>query len=79
VVGILAAVAVHLGRPRNDFQGLDALAPLWNELHRRHCEVADYKGLVTDLDVSWTSRLPWYGRLLSSGAWYVTAGTDEGV
>jgi ribosomal protein S18 acetylase RimI-like enzyme len=34
--------------------------------------------LVQDVDVSWTRRLDWYRRLVTSGASYVTATDDHG-
>jgi ribosomal protein S18 acetylase RimI-like enzyme len=69
---------VHISRPRNDPEGLDELAPLWKELHRHHREVADYQPLVADFELSWTSRLALYRRLLADGGCYLIASTDGG-
>jgi hypothetical protein len=46
-------MAIHIGRPRTDFEGLDDLEPLWLELHRHHLEVSKYQSLVQDLGFSW--------------------------
>ena len=69
---------VHISDPRSDLDGLADLAPLWAELHDHHRDVADYRGLVRDLDLSWNRRLDWYRRLLATGASYVTAADDDG-
>jgi GNAT superfamily N-acetyltransferase len=71
-------MAVQISRPRNDPEGLEELAPLWTELHGHHRQVADYQPLVADLELSWTSRLAWYRRLLADGGCYLTAHTGEG-
>src|ERR1700733_5945895 len=77
-VGWSRLMAVHISRPRNDPEGLDELAPLWKELHRHHREVADYQPLVADFELSWTSRLALYRRLLADGGCYLIASTDGG-
>ena len=71
-------MATRVSEPRTDVEGLHDLAPLWEELHRHHQDVADYRGLVQDVGLSWTRRLHWYRRLLAEGASYVTAIDDAG-
>jgi GNAT superfamily N-acetyltransferase len=71
-------MVAHISRPRSDPGGLEELAPLWKELHGHHREVADYQPLVSDLELSWTSRFAWYRRLLAGGGCYLTADTDGG-
>jgi ribosomal protein S18 acetylase RimI-like enzyme len=68
----------RISDPRNDVDGLADLAPLWAELHRHHLEVSEYRGLVANLDSSWSRRLLLYRRLLAEGASYVTAADHEG-
>ncbi len=64
---------IRLSEPRTDPAGLEELRSLWIELHGHHREVADYRDLVADVDVSWERRLSWYRRLLREGAAYITA------
>jgi GNAT superfamily N-acetyltransferase len=71
-------MAIKVSDPRTDVEGLTHLAPLWEQLHRHHQEVADYKVLVHDPAVSWRRRLSWYRQLLADGAAYVTATDDDG-
>ena len=71
-------MAIKVSDPRTDVEGLTHLAPLWEQLHRHHQAVADYKVLVHDPAVSWTRRLRWYRPLLADGAAYLTATDDEG-
>lgn len=73
-----ASVAVNISQPRTDVAGLEALEPLWRELHSHHLEVADHQGLVRDGDLSWSSRRSWYGRLMETGAAYLTASDERG-
>jgi GNAT superfamily N-acetyltransferase len=67
-----------VSEPRTDLEGLIALAPLWEQLHRHHQEVAEHHSLVGDAALSRTMRLDWYRRLLAEGAAYVTATDDAG-
>lgn len=69
-------MAIQVSEPRTDVQGLNDLAPLWEELHRHHLEVAAYHGLVRDPRLSWTRRLDWYRRLVTEGGSYITATSD---
>lgn len=71
-------MTLSISSPRDDVEGLLDLAPLWEELHRHHLRVSEYRGLVQDLGCSWASRLRWYRQLLTEGASYVTATDDEG-
>lgn len=67
-----------IGAPRSDPEGLDELAPLWQELHQHHRDVSDYEPLVRDVGASWASRRRWYHRLLAEGASYITAVDEDG-
>lgn len=71
-------MAIQVSDPRSDVEGLTDLAPLWEQLHRHHQDVAEYQGLVGDVVLSWMRRLDWYRRLLAEGAVYVTATDDSG-
>ena len=71
-------MAVQISGPRADLDGLAHLAQLWAELHRHHLEVADYEGLVADVDFSWASRLEWHRRVVAEGGRYLTATDDDG-
>jgi GNAT superfamily N-acetyltransferase len=68
----------QISSPRTDVDGLDDLAPLWEELHRHHLEVSRYRHLVKDHASSWARRRGWYRRLLAQGASYVTAADQAG-
>src|SRR5262245_64485151 len=70
-------MAIQVSGPRTDVEGLTDLAPLWEQLHRHHQEIAEYQGLVRDVALSWTRRLDWYRRLLAEGAAYLTATDDS--
>jgi GNAT superfamily N-acetyltransferase len=66
-------MAVRIGSPRRDFDGLRDLERLWLELHQHHLEVSEYENLVVDPGISWARRRDWYRRLLSAGGVYLTA------
>jgi ribosomal protein S18 acetylase RimI-like enzyme len=70
-------MAVRIGSPRRDFDGLRDLEPLWLELHQHHLEVSEYENLVVDPDISWARRRDWYRRLLAAGGVYLTAVDDR--
>jgi GNAT superfamily N-acetyltransferase len=70
-------MAVCVGSPRRDFDGLRELERLWLELHRHHLEVSEYKDLVVDPGTSWARRRDWYRRLLAAGGVYLTAVDDR--
>jgi hypothetical protein len=70
-------MSYQLSGPRSDRDGLDALAPLWIELHQHHLSVSEYRALVQDLATSWQRRLNWYRLLLERGACYFTANDDR--
>ena len=74
----LALMEAQISDPRTDPDGLDDLAPLWQELHRHHRQISHYGPLVEDLAASWASRLRWYRDLLTHGASYLTATDHEG-
>jgi ribosomal protein S18 acetylase RimI-like enzyme len=58
---------------------LDELRPLWQELHRHHLNVAQYRRLVDDLEGSWERRRSWYRDLLAhGGAAFFVARDDNG-
>jgi GNAT superfamily N-acetyltransferase len=71
-------MAITVSDARSDVEGLAHLAPLWEQLHRHHQAVADYRGLVHDVALSWRRRLSLYRGLLADGAAYVTAKDDDG-
>ena len=71
-------MSYQLSGPKTDAAGLEALAPLWIELHRHHRDVSEYRPLVQDVGASWERRLSWYRRLVQGGACYLTASDDEG-
>jgi GNAT superfamily N-acetyltransferase len=66
-------MAVQIGSPRTDVDGLDELKALWLELHRHHLEVSELENLVAEPGLSWARRRDWYRRLLAAGGSYLIA------